>query len=49
MRKFLIRWWFTENWQRECYQRMIRSWNGEQLKIPEITYHGGIPYVRYRD
>ena len=27
MRKFLIRWWLTADWQRECLERTVIIWN----------------------
>jgi hypothetical protein len=41
MRKFLIRWWYTPNWQQDCYRRMIKEWNKAEDKdlkwhVPEL-------------
>jgi len=36
MRKFLIRWWFTPNWEQEAYLRMIRRWCGADYSRHEL-------------
>lgn len=33
MRKFLLRWWYTPDWPREQYERMIRDWNGDWTPV----------------
>lgn len=40
MRKFLIRWWYTPNWQADTYARMIRHWNDDWIQVPDVyTIH----------
>jgi hypothetical protein len=27
MRKFLVRWWFTPNWEDDCWKRAVILWH----------------------
>lgn len=45
MRKFLVRWWYTANWERETYRKCILNWNGAPLE----DYFLPQGYIRYRE
>lgn len=38
MRKFLIRWWYTPNWEQIARMRMILRWNGVEPTWTEEEY-----------
>jgi hypothetical protein len=48
MRKYLIRWWFTPNWEQCCLERAIRAWNGGPIPDwlwrywEDAAFHAGV-------
>jgi len=43
MRKFLLRWWFTSNWQQDRHEELLRQWHAKRA---EPTNDFGVS-VRY--
>lgn len=47
MRKFLIRWWFTPNWEQDRHDELMRRWNGvDHAEFYGLTIRDALESVR---